>query len=51
MNKTEEAYQTLYNTLNEGCDQMEQSPIDELIKSIDSRVNAVIAVEGWYTRD
>ena len=29
---------------------MRESLIDGLIKSIDSRVNAVIAAEGWYTR-
>ena len=34
MGKTEEAYQALYNALNEGWDQMEQSLIDGLIKSI-----------------
>jgi transposase len=48
--KTEEAYQALYNALNEGWDQMKQSLIDGLIKSMESRVNAVIAAEGWYTR-
>ena len=50
MGKTEEAYQALYNTLNEGWNQMEQSLIDGLIKSMDNRVNAVIAAEGQYTK-
>jgi len=40
----------LYDALNEGWDQIKQSLIDRLIKSIDSRVNAVIAAKGWYTR-
>jgi len=44
--KSEEAYQALYDALNEGWDQMKQSLIDGLIKSMDSRVNAVIAVKG-----
>jgi hypothetical protein len=48
--KTEEAYQALYNALNEGWDQIKQSLIDGLIKSMESRVNAVIAAKGWYTR-
>ena len=50
MGKTEEAYQALYNALNEDWNQMEQSLIDGLIKSMDNRVNAVIAAEGWYTK-
>ena len=50
MGKSEEAYQALYDALNEGWDQIKQSLIDRLIKSIDSRVNAVIAAKGWYTR-
>ena len=50
MGKSEEAYQRLYNALNEGWDTMRQSLIDGLIKSMDSRVNAVIAAKGWYTR-
>ena len=50
MGKTKEAYQVLYDALNEGWHQMEQSLIDGLIKSIDSRVNAVIAVKSWYIK-
>ena len=50
MGKSEETYQALYDILNEGWDQMKQSLIDGLIKSMDSRVNAVIAAKGWYTR-
>jgi hypothetical protein len=50
MGKSEEAYQALYNALNEGWNQMKQSLIDGLIKSMDSKVNAVIAAKGWYIR-
>ena len=50
MGKSEEAYQALYEALNKGWDAMKQSLIDGLIKSMDSRVNAVIAAKGWYTR-
>jgi hypothetical protein len=46
MGKTEEAYQALYNALNEGWDAIRQSMINGLIRSIDSRVNAVIAAKG-----
>jgi hypothetical protein len=50
MSKTEKAYQALYDALNEGWNQMKQSLIDELIKSMNNRVNAVITAEDWYTR-
>ena len=50
MGKTEEAYQALYDALNKGWDVMGQAMIDRLIKSMDSRVNAVIAAKGWYIR-
>jgi hypothetical protein len=50
MSKSEEIYQALYDALNKGWDAMKQSLIYGLIKSMDSRVNAMIAAKGWYTR-
>ena len=48
MGKTEEAYQALYDALNEGWDQMKQSLIDGLIKSIDTKVEMCRFIKGWH---
>jgi hypothetical protein len=47
---SDRGYLALYDALNKGWDAMKQSLIDGLIKSMDSRVKAVIAAKGWYTR-
>jgi DDE superfamily endonuclease len=50
MGKSEADYQRLYTAIHEGWDAIGQEAIDELIRSMDTRVNAVIRVKGWYTR-
>ena len=50
MDKSEEDYQRLFRTIYKDWDVIGEEAVTNLIKSMDSRVNAVIAVKGWYTR-
>jgi hypothetical protein len=50
MGKSEQAYQRLFQAIREAWDAIGQDTINDLIKSMDTRVNAVILAEGWYTR-
>ena len=40
----------LFQAIEEAWDAMPDSYIESLIRSMDTRVNAVIEAEGWYTR-
>ena len=50
MGKSEEDYQRLFRAIYEGWDAIGEEAMANLIKSMDNRVNAVIAAKGWYTR-
>jgi hypothetical protein len=50
MGASEEAYQRLFQAIREGWEAISQDAIDDLIKSMDTRVNAVLRAKGWYTR-
>jgi DDE superfamily endonuclease len=50
MGKSEQAYQRLFQAIRKGWEAIGQEAINDLIKSMDTRVNAVIHAEGWYTR-
>jgi transposase len=50
MGASEEAYQRLFHAIREGWEAIDQDAIDDLIKSMDTRVNAVLRAKGWYTR-
>ena len=50
MGKSEEAYQRLFQAIREGWEAIGQEVINDLIKSMDTRVNTVLAAKGWYTR-
>ncbi len=50
MGKSEEDYQRLFSAIYEAWDAIGEEVIQNLIKSMDIRVNAVIAAKGWYTR-
>ena len=50
MGESEEAYQRLFQAIREGWEAIAQDAINDLIKSIDTRVNSVIRAKGWYTR-
>jgi hypothetical protein len=50
MGASEEAYQRLFQAICEGWEAIAQNAINDLIKSMDTRVNAVLCAKGWYTR-
>lgn len=50
MGRTEQAYQQLFQVIRDGWDSIGQDVVDTLIRSMDSRVNAVIRANGWYIR-
>jgi hypothetical protein len=50
MGASEEAYQRLFQAIREGWEAISQDAIDDLIKSMDTRVNAVLRAKGWYAR-
>jgi hypothetical protein len=50
MGASGEAYQRLFQAIREGWEAISQDAIDDLIKSMDTRVNAVLRAKGWYAR-
>jgi hypothetical protein len=50
MSKSEAAYQRLYSALREGWEAIPQSKIDNLIKTMDERVESVRLAKGWHSR-
>jgi transposase len=50
MEVREEAYERLFQAIREGWEAISQDAIDDLIKSMDTRANAVLCAKGWYTR-
>jgi transposase len=50
MGRSGEAYQRLFQAIREGLDAIWQDMVDTLIKSMDTRVSALIHAKGWYTR-
>jgi DNA-binding FadR family transcriptional regulator len=50
MGASVEAYQRLFQAIREGWKAVSQDAIDDLIKSVDTRVNALLCAKGWYTR-
>jgi transposase len=50
MGKSEEDYQRLFQAIREGWEAIGQDAINDLIKSMDTRVNCVLKAKGWYTR-
>jgi hypothetical protein len=49
MGSSQEAYDELARVIVEAWDAIPQEAIDHLIKSMDYRVNAELAAEGWHT--
>ena len=50
MSKSEKDYQRLFQVIYEGWDDIGQEAVINLIKNMDTRVNAVLNAKGWYTR-
>jgi transposase len=50
MGATIEAYEELCRVIKEAWEAIPQADIDSLIKSMDTRVEAVRLAKGWYTR-
>jgi len=50
MGQSEEAYQALFSAIREAWEAIGQEVIDDLIKSMEARVKAVIKAKGWYTK-
>jgi transposase len=50
MGKSEEAYQRLFKAIREGWGAISQEAINNLIKSMDIRINSVLNAQGSYTR-
>jgi len=50
MGKSEQDYQRLFQAIREAWDTIGQDAVVNLIKSMDTRVNAVLLAKGWYTR-
>ena len=48
--ETEEAYQRLYQAINEAWEAIPQEKIDSLIRTMDNQINAVLQAKGWHTR-
>jgi DDE superfamily endonuclease len=48
--ESQEAYDTLAKVIIEAWEALPQGYIDNLIRSMDSRVNAVLAAQGWHTK-
>ena len=46
----DKAQDTLFQALEEAWPRLQQELLDELIKSMDTQINAVLEAEGWYTR-
>ena len=44
------AYDELIRVIVEAWEAIPQSSIDQLIKSMDNRVNAVLLAKGWHTK-
>ena len=42
--------EALFKAIEEAWEAMPDTLVHDLIKSVDSRANAVIAAEGWQTR-
>ena len=40
----------LFNALEEAWTRIDDQLMEDLIRSMDNRIQAVIAAEGWYTR-
>lgn len=49
MGKSEEDYQRLFQAIRKGWEAIGQEVINNLIKSMDTRINAVLHAKGWYT--
>ena len=49
MNKSEKNYQYLFQVIHEGWDDIEQEVVVNLIKNMDTRINAVLNTKEWYT--
>ena len=50
MSKSQAAYDELARVIVEAWEAIPQDYIDGLIKSMDNRVNAVLAAKGWHTK-
>jgi DDE superfamily endonuclease len=50
MGRSEEAYQQLFTAIREGWDAIREDVVADLVRSMDTRINAVIQAKGWYTR-
>jgi DDE superfamily endonuclease len=50
MGKCQAAYNALGTAIKEAWEALDQEKIDTLIKSMDNRINAVLAAKGWQTR-
>jgi DDE superfamily endonuclease len=50
MGKSEEAYQRLFLAIHEGWEAIGQEAINNLIKSMDIRINSVLNAQGSYIR-
>lgn len=49
MGKGKQAYEALYRAIVTEWDAIDQEEIDNLIRSMDNRVNHVLAAKGWHT--
>ena len=50
MGESQEAYDALARAIVEAWEAIPQEYIDNLIKSMDNRVNAVLEAKGWHTK-
>jgi hypothetical protein len=50
IDNSQEALDELARVIIEAWEAIPQSAIDHLIRSMDYRVNAVLAAEGWHTK-
>jgi hypothetical protein len=50
MGDLQAAYDELARVIVEAWEAMPQDYIDDLIKSMDNRVNAVLYAKGWHTK-
>ena len=50
MGESQAAYDELAQVIVEAWEAIPQDYIDGLIKSMDNRVNAVLAAKGWHTK-
>jgi transposase len=50
MGTTEAARQAMILAISRAWSEIPEKRIEELVKSMETRINAVIEAEGWYTR-